>query len=265
MSKIKTKSGITMYYEQHGSGEDLILIGGLASDHTVWSMTLDSLAAKYRVLVFDNRGVGQTDAPAGPYTIQMMAEDTVALMDSLSIKNAGIVGHSMGCDILLQMCLSDPDRVRKAIHCASAAKLPFPSLMHIKSVVKYREMGMDPNLIFETAFPWIFGASFLRNRAKVAEAMNNLINSPYPQSLEAFKAQVAACEALDLEKEISNISTDTLILAGIEDLMMPLRFSEFIHQHIVGSKLETISDCGHMLPVEQSETLGNKILGFLET
>jgi len=95
--------------------------------------------------------------------------------------------------------------------------------------------------------------------------MNNLINSPYPQSLEGFKAQVAACDAVDLEKEISGITTDTLLLAGEEDLMIPLRFSEKIHQRISGSKLEVISDCGHMIPIEQSETLVDKILGFLKT
>ena len=74
---------IEMYYQQQGKGEDLVLIAGASADHTAWDPIYDELTKHYRVLRFDNRGVGQTDAPSGPYSIPQMAEDTAGLMEAL--------------------------------------------------------------------------------------------------------------------------------------------------------------------------------------
>src|SRR5579859_2633380 len=87
---------IEMYYEIHGEGEPVVLIAGLNSDHTLYRGILPRLAASYQVVAFDNRGVGQTDKPDIPYSIEMMADDTAGLLDALGITGAHILGTSMG-------------------------------------------------------------------------------------------------------------------------------------------------------------------------
>ena len=89
-------NGITMYYEVHGAGEPLVLIAGLNSDHNLYRSVLPQLAAWYQVLVFDNRGVGQTDKPDIPYSMELMADDTAGLLRAVNTREATILGTSMG-------------------------------------------------------------------------------------------------------------------------------------------------------------------------
>ncbi|HLH62615.1 MAG TPA: alpha/beta hydrolase [Ktedonobacteraceae bacterium] len=106
---------IDMYYEIHGAGEPLVLIAGLNSDHAMYRGVLPQLAAKYRVIAFDNRGVGQTDKPDIPYSIEMMANDTAGLLQALDITRAHILGTSMGGRIAVALTLKHPDLVKSLI------------------------------------------------------------------------------------------------------------------------------------------------------
>src|SRR5262245_57316151 len=88
--------GIEIFYDVHGAGEPLLLIAGFACDHTIWSAVCPLLASRYRVIVFDNRGVGQTSAPEAAMTIPQMAEDAAGLLDGLGLGRVHVAGHSMG-------------------------------------------------------------------------------------------------------------------------------------------------------------------------
>ncbi|MBI4124308.1 MAG: alpha/beta hydrolase [Deltaproteobacteria bacterium] len=263
MSKIKLKTGLEMFYLQEGSGKDLVLISGLSANHQRWMPILDDLKQQYRVTLFDNRGTGETESSAGPYSVAMLSNDVIALMDALSIKAASVAGHSMGGFIVLQLCLAHPDRINKAVICASTAKLEYPQMMHINTMSKYMAMQIDPKLFFETVFPWLFAEPFLRDQKRVAQAMDEMLNNPHPQSIEAFKAQSAACESFDLRDKISQIQKETLIIAGREDLLTRLHCSEFMHQKIPDSKLEILENCGHMFQLEHPKKLAKLILDFL--
>lgn len=258
-------NGVSLYYEQHGAGPDLVLIGGLSADHTVWAMVCDALAARFRVLLFDNRGVGQSDAPPGPYSLAMMADDTVALLDALGIRRAAIVGHSMGGAILQQCCIAHPARVARAVICASAARIPTASRRHIESVVQMQRAGVAPALILATAFPWIFGAAFLEDETRMAVALANLLNTPYPQSLAAFTAQAAACTSADLRPLLPRIVAQTLVVAGREDLLTPLGCAEEIHRGIPGAMIAVMEACGHMVPLERPELFCATVQAFCAT
>jgi len=91
---------IKMYYEVHGDGEPLVLIHGLGLDSSWWTNQIPVFSQKYRAIVFDNRGVGQTESPDSPYSTEMMADDTVALLKALSVTDAHILGFSMGGRLL---------------------------------------------------------------------------------------------------------------------------------------------------------------------
>src|SRR6266568_7136982 len=106
---------IHMYYEIHGDGEPLVLIVGLGTDISEWEGIIRWLAKTYQVLAFDNRGVGRTDKPDTPYSIEMMADDTAGLMQTLGIEQANILGISLGGRIALEMALRHAPSVKKLV------------------------------------------------------------------------------------------------------------------------------------------------------
>jgi 3-oxoadipate enol-lactonase len=119
----KTKVGkVELNYTVHGRGDWLVLIGGLAGGNwQSWLGQIPRLAEHYRILAFDNRGIGESDAPDEPYTTKMMAEDTIGLMDALDIRRAHVFGKSLGGAIGQVMALDHPERVRTLIMTSSFA------------------------------------------------------------------------------------------------------------------------------------------------
>ena len=103
--------GQAIYYEEHGDGEPLLLIAGFACDHTVWGLVLPQLAKRFRVVVFDSRGMGRTPGPS-PSSIRGMAADAAAVLEALGTGPAHVAGHSMGGMIAQQLALSHPQHVR---------------------------------------------------------------------------------------------------------------------------------------------------------
>src|SRR5215510_118655 len=103
---------LDIFYEEHGGGDPLLLIMGLAADSTAWMFQLPAFAEHYRTIVFDNRGVGRSSKPAGPYTIHEMADDAAGLLDALHVARAHVVGVSMGGMIAQELALRHPARVR---------------------------------------------------------------------------------------------------------------------------------------------------------
>ena len=112
-------NGIELYYEIHGAGQPLVLISGLGYPLWQWHKMVPFLAKHFQVITFDNRGVGQSDKPAGPYTAQMLAADTAGLLDALGIEKAIIAGHSMGGFVAQAMALDFPQKVAKLILCST--------------------------------------------------------------------------------------------------------------------------------------------------
>src|SRR3990167_6161262 len=144
---------IEMTYELHGKGKPLVLIEGFSCNRLTWKDYVPVLKEHFQVLVFDNRGSGQTSTPPGPYTIQMLARDTVELMRTLKMEKACILGHSMGSAIVQQICLDFPQAIEKGMLCASFTKVPEKSLMQIDVSAKLDKAGVRQGLILLDAFP----------------------------------------------------------------------------------------------------------------
>ena len=104
-------NGIEIFYEEQGAGQPLLLIAGFACDHANWAKMIPLLASRYRVIVFDNRGVGQTSAPDSLYSIRQMAEDAAGVSDAMGLSRVHVAGHSMGGQIAQELALAHPERV----------------------------------------------------------------------------------------------------------------------------------------------------------
>jgi 3-oxoadipate enol-lactonase len=202
-----------MYYEVHGSGDPLVLIGGLANDVSEWTWMVDWCAQTHRVLAFDNRGAGRTDKPDAPYTIPMMANDTDALMENAGMSHATVLGVSMGGRIALDLALEHPDRVARLIVVSTTASASPDS-----SMSRMEMLSMLSSLLF-------------RGR--------------YPQPRYAFARQRQASRAYDCTDRLGEIRVPTTILHGRRDRIAPLREAETMHRGIPGSQLVTFGG-GHL-------------------
>lgn len=204
---------IDMYYELHGAGEPLVLIGGLGSDISRWASITDWCAQTHHVLAFDNRGAGRTDKPDAPYTIPMMANDTDGLMETVGMSHATILGISMGGRVALDLALEHPNRVARLILVSTMA-----SARPLTSMTRMEMLGALSNLIF---------------RGK------------HPQPRYAFERQREASRSYDCVERLSEIRVPTTILHGRRDKIAPLREAERMRREITGSTLVTFSR-GHL-------------------
>lgn len=252
-----------MYYEQQGQGPDLVLIGGLTSDHQVWKSALRSLTPHFRVLIFDNRGAGQSSAPDQPYSIDMMADDTLALMDAMGISKAHILGHSMGGAIAMQMAIAQPDRVEKLIVACSRTKISAISSLFFSMREKLYEQGVSSELIAEYAMPFLFSEGFLKNQLNVGGFSQWMARNPYPQSLVGFKHQLHASRTKDFSGLLEKIVAPTLIIAGTEDIIATMEQTQLLASTIKNSEFLSIPHCAHMPHVEYPKVFAEAVLKFL--
>ena len=203
-------NGISIYYECIGKGDPILLISGFATHHETWYKFTDRLSKKSQLILLDNRGSGQSEAPLPPYTIEMMADDVIHLMDSLTIAKAHIVGSSMGCAIIQTIALKYPERIGKAILISPFAKLPFPSLLKSEIAGKLMEAGVPYELIVESAIPWLFSNDFVADPEKVKKKIFEMSKNPYPQKPEGYLGQLTAMQSFDLQNELQKIQIKML-------------------------------------------------------
>jgi 3-oxoadipate enol-lactonase len=222
---------INIYYEIKGEGEPLVLIAGLGTDLTIYEPIIRRLTLKYRIIAFDNRGVGRTDKPDIPYTIEMMANDTASLLKALDIKQAHVLGISMGGRIALALALQHPELVESLVLTSTFAR----QTGNTRSLLRFRILQYSPTRIFRK----------------------------YPQTRYAFERQLIASRSYDCSDRLGQISVPTLILHGTKDNLAPIPLALEMHEGIKGSKMITFNG-GHMFFFMGSlEQFCNAVLDFL--
>ncbi|HSX11893.1 MAG TPA: alpha/beta hydrolase [Rhabdochlamydiaceae bacterium] len=254
---------IELYYELQGDGPPLILIAGFAAHSAIWKDYIAPLSKQYQLLIFDNRGAGQSEAPEIPYSIEMMAEDIVALMEALKISNAHFLGLSMGGAIVLQLCIEHPDKVKKAIVAGAFAKLPETAKWQIQASRKLLEAGMPFELFLESLLPWLFSNAFLSDTENVKKQLHQWTHNPYPQSPAGYYGQSDAILQLDLRDRLKEIQCKTLVIAGEEDLYIPSSCFHQLMKRIPNAKLAVLKEQAHMFVSERPEEVIKLVKEFL--
>jgi len=259
-------NGIELYYEIHGEGKPLVLISGLGYSSWQWHKMVPLLAEKFQVITFDNRGVGQSDKPAGPYTAGMLAQDTVGLLDALKIEKAVIVGHSMGGFIAQAIALDFPQRVEKLILCSTNFGGPnhapiTPEAMKVLTDLTSDALTRFKNgLAVSTAPGWSE-----RNPAMIEEWIQWRVANPIEPV--HYQAQMAIGlgllpEAAAFENKLPRLNVPTLILFGAHDKVVPPANADLLAQKIAGSTVVIFPDAGHFFPIEIAEAASRTILDF---
>jgi len=257
-----TVNGIELSYRLEGDGkETIVLINGLADDLTTWELQVaDFLAAGYRVLRFDNRGVGASSKPAGPYSSRQLADDAKALVDSLGVTDFHLMGVSMGGMIAQEYALSYAGDLRSVTFaCTYAAPGPFCSRMFAMWADMAPVLGVP--FVMRDVTLWAFTVPFFEERgselAEFETAMRYM-----DQPVHAYLAQLAVIQDHDTTSRLSRISVPTLVLAGEEDILIPVSLSRRIHDAIPGSDWATTKG-GHGCCWEHPAEFNKTYLDFV--
>jgi len=254
---------VNIYYEVHGEGEPLALITGLGLDLTSWMLQIPEFSKKYRVIVFDNRGAGRTSAPDTPYSIEMMADDTVGLLDALNIEKAHILGVSMGGRITQELTLKYPQRVESLILAATSAKMPFREKHIFDTAVRMAQEGVSRETSIRYLLPWVFTDKFFESPEQIQMVINVMLANPYPQPAYAFARQLAACGEHDTQDRVGQITAPTLVLVGREDILVPVKLSEELAAGIPNAELVVLEGGGHAFSLEIPDKFNQAVLDFL--
>jgi pimeloyl-ACP methyl ester carboxylesterase len=234
-----------VYYEEHGSGEPVLLINGLGADHTAWALQTEYLKGSFRVIVFDNPGVGQTRGPRGPYTTALFADVAASLLRSLEIERAHVVGASMGGLIAQQVAVRHADLVRSLVlHCSWWRADPYTQAQIRSWQAIARAAGMLA--LLRQIWLWVFTPRFYEERPETfADLERQIGENPDAQTVEAFCDQAEACVTHPTLEEVSEIRSPTLITVGDTDILTPPAHSRALHERISGSTLHVWPEMGH--------------------
>lgn len=257
-------NGINIYYEVHGCGPPLLLIMGLGSDCRHFSMQLPFFSKYYQVIIFDNRGVGRSDAPDGEYSVPVMAQDTLVLLDKLNIKSAHVVGFSLGGYIAQQIALQFPERVNRLV-LANTAMSSYPRSKHIQnSFAAALSQGLQHVHHISLLMPWLFSQSFFLKKEQVDFFVTMASMYSQKQSLKGYLGQVAAANAYDSAAVIDQLKMPMLILAAKEDLITPVSCSEAMKNKLPHAELVVLEGLGHCSYIENPQAFNKAIQDFLQ-
>jgi 3-oxoadipate enol-lactonase len=251
--------GVKIYWEEHGEGEPLVLIMGLASTIDMWHRTKPEMARHYRTILIENRGVGRSDVPSQPYTIATMASDVEAVMDAAGVDKARIFGISMGGMIAQEFVLNYPERVRSLIlGCTNfGGRHVQPATPKVLGVLKARG-SMNAEDGARAMAPYTYNANTPRER--VEEDLKIRVQW-FPTS-EGYFGQLGAILAWESRDRLSQIKVPTLVIHGETDELVPPDNGRMIADLIPGARLLMLPDASHIFMTDQPEISFKEILNF---
>jgi len=257
---------INIYYEIHGKGEPLVLIYGYAGHSGLWFRQIPILSKKYRVIAFDNRGVGRSDKPDIPYTMGMMAGDIARLLDMVGINAAHMFGISMGGMIAQHFALNYPQRVISLIlGCTTCGGIhmiqPEPeSMAALFDFERLKKMTHEE--VTRQAMPFCYSQQFIaRNPDIIEERVAKQLEYPTPG--HGATRQAGAIMGHDTYELLPKIEPPTLVIAGDSDRLIPVENSRILASRIPEAERVVITGAGHEFFIEHAEEANRIVLGFL--
>src|SRR5215471_7699068 len=264
MPKIKA-NGITMNYDQQGTGEPLIMIPYLTADHACYAFQVAEYAKHFTCISLDLRGTGETDKTEGDYTTEDLADDVAAFMQALGISRAHVSGLSLGAAIGMWLAAKHPESVASLSLHSGWPKTDG----YLKSVVgsfQYtaRSMGNVAEMVILALFPWCLTPELYSAKPEYVQQLAAFVRSRPAQSVESLIQQSNAVMHHDVEAHLSRITAPTLITFGQHDAATSTRFADQLKRGIQNSELLTFEGCAHAPIYEHVEEFNQKTLAFLQ-
>jgi pimeloyl-ACP methyl ester carboxylesterase len=234
---------IDLAYTERGRGAPVVLIMGLGADRSAWEPHLQAYEQRYRCFAADNRGVGMSATPPGPYSTAQMADDYARLIERRAPGPVRVVGISMGGAIAQELALRHPALVERLVlvstwaRCDAYTAEVFSHFARVRAAVSPADFAALLQL-------WIWTPRYVNERlVELIEARGAGAEAPQPQ--HAFEAQCEACISHDTAARLGAITVPTLITAGRADIFTPLPLAEDLCAQIPGATLEVFPDAAH--------------------
>ncbi len=252
MPKVKV-SDIELSYEVMGEGPPVLLVTGIGADSLAWAFNAPMLMESYKVITVDNRGIGLSDKPQTPYTIELMADDTIGLLRRLDAGPLHLVGHSMGGMISQQVALKAPELLRSLTLVTTIARVPPASELTLNlwnSIIE--KLGMEGFIDFVAMMT--FTSEYIENNWEGLQMFRQMMLAHLAQNpvdAACFRRQGEAVQGHDVLDRLGEIRLPTLILGAEKDILVPIRFSEEIKSKIPDAEYREVKGVAHGLNVEQ--------------
>ncbi len=256
--------GTRLHYEVFGArhGEPLLLIQGLGADSRGWLRQRRALAGRFRCVVFDNRGAGRSDHPDGPYDLEVMAEDALAVLDAAGVARAHVMGASMGGILAQVIAVRHPQRVRSLVLACTACRHHEWRRELLEEWADVAEAG-GMGSFARDAVRWLIGPRSLRRFWPAVGLVGPLAMTGSPH---AFVAQVRAILDMDdsLRAELGSIDVPVLVMVGSQDILTPMGDSEELAEEIPGAELVVIRGAAHGFMLEHGAAFNRTVVEFLD-
>ena len=265
MPKVQA-NGLTLNYEEQGSGEPLILIPYLSADNACYAFQVAEYAKHFTCISVDLRGTGESDKPSGTVTTELYADDVAALMQTLGIARAHVTGLSLGAAVGMWLAAKHPDKVKTlSLHSAWTKTDPY-----IKTVVGCwqtlaKALDSVPEMVVQGIFPWCFTPDLCAQKDDYINSLADFVRSRPPMSVDSFMQQSDAVIAHDAELQLARITAPTQITFGRHDQITSLRFAEPLTNAIKNNEFVIFEDCSHAPIYENVEEFNQKTLAFLQS
>lgn len=252
---------VRVWWNSTGSGEPVLLLNGLSSPSDVWFRLVRQLSPTFRVITIDNRGTGRTGVtPGGPYSIETMASDAIAVLDAAGIGRAHVLGISMGGMIAQEIALSSSDRTRSltlaATHGGFRHGLPLSSDVTEKFAEAAALPAAERSRLLATLF---YASTTPRQEIDV----DNAVRDTWPTSPEGYENQLLGAMSWGRLDDLSGVVAPTLVLAGEDDLVVPPENSRILADAIPGARLKILADAGHQVFTDQERLAADLVRAFL--
>lgn len=253
-------AGAKIYWNEQGEGDPVLLIMGLGWASDMWYRTTAELSRRYRTISFDNRGVGRSDFPPGPYSIATMADDAAAVLDAAGVESAHVFGHSMGGMIAQELVLRHPGKVRSLIlggtHCGGQHIVPpAPEVVNVL-LATYS----NPEDSFWAIAPYIYDAS--TPRAKIEEDFE-VRRRAFP-TRESYLAQLQAVMMWESFGRLNSLRVPALVIHGQTDQLIRAENGDLLATQIPGAKLVKLMEASHVFTTDRPQESTGAILSFLQ-
>jgi pimeloyl-ACP methyl ester carboxylesterase len=255
-------NGLELSYRIDGDGpETLVLVNGLADNKESWEAQIPAFSERYRVISFDNRGIGDSPTPPGPYTTGDMAEDLAGLVDALGVERFHLLGVSMGGMIAQEYAIAHSDRLLSASFCCTYS---YPGPFCLRMFECWRDLAPSLGVGFtqREVILWAFTTDFFEQHEDVLIEIEKLMANN-PQPLAAYLAQLHSIEHHDTRGRLAAVQCPALTLVAEGDLIIYPKLSRRLHDELPDSTwVETPG--GHACLWEYPDAFNSAVLTYLE-
>lgn len=242
----------------------MLLINGLGSDHLEWLFQVPAFEPHFQVVVFDNFGTGKSDVPPGPYTTARMADDAVALLETLGIRRAHVLGVSLGGMIAQEVALRHPGRVDRLVLACTAPGGSLSIRPSEAAMAVFQGAGRgNPEAEMRRMMPYLYSDAYISERPEEIDDFirRRLENRTAP---EGYVAQLSAAVTHDAADRLGRIGARTLVITGDADRLVPPENSLRIAERIPGATLVVLPGAPHRLFAENADAFNREVLAFLK-